>query len=223
MVHSLATIITDRKLRDAFLSHDLIAGFIKEQDLLVDFILEKYREVLKDIPCVKTPKGRRSKSKEISYLYQHAETQIMDRVREMIKGFRYKVYANIHDAVILDRRMSYDDLHEIIDTIKEEFHMPYWNLVGEEIKAFKIPMDPILRAEKDKEYAIHLLLIAMQERELASGSTRRILLEDIPEADILEITQHLQAQHGNHVWDPKEIKVTADEYEEAVDDFVEYE
>lgn len=216
---SLAKILTDNDLRDAFLNHDLIAGFIKEQDLLVDFILEQNKSYLAQQTCVKTPKGRRSKSKEISFLYQHAETAIMDRVREMAKGYNYKIYANVHDAIIIDRRMHIDDLHTIIDTIKQEFHMPYWNLVGEEIKAFKFPMDEALQLELDREEAIHLLLIGMQERELASGSTRVISESDISASDIDDIANHLRLQRGKHVWDPKKVKVGYDEYiEEASED-----
>ena len=220
MLHSLAKIITDRNLREAFLNHDLIAGFIKEQDLLVDFILEKNKAMLKNQTCVKTPKGRRSKSKEISFLYQHAETAIMDRVREMARGYKYKILANVHDAIIINKRMNFDDLQSIIDTIKEEFHMPYWNLVGEEVKAFNIPIDQVLQAEIDREYAIHLLLIEMQERDLASGGTRMIRESDISLSDIDHIVDHLRSTRGKHVWDPKQVHVTDDEYEEPIADDV---
>jgi hypothetical protein len=192
LTNSLGDILKDNDLRNAFLNHDLISGFIYEHNELADYILSKYAAEMKGLSCVKSEKGRRSKAKEMAYLYQHAETKMMDRVREMVSSFGHAVLVSVHDAIIVRNKIDFDDLHEIEMTIQEEFGMPYWKLVGERMQGYH----GLVGTESDsvdRDVAIHKLIIQLQERVLVEGIDYRVTESDLTEESIQMMMDQLKA------------------------------
>lgn len=180
LINSLGDILKDNEIRNAFLNHDLISGFIYEHMELAEFILEKNKDVLAGLTCTKTDTGRRSKAKEMAYLYQHAETAIMDRVTEIAAIMGHETLLGVHDAFIVKDKISYDDLNEIELCIQAEFGMPYWKLVGEKLTGYTAMVGPRV-VETDRALAIHRLVIREQENELSRGRTTRVVESDIDE------------------------------------------
>lgn len=181
---SLGDIISDPVLRAAFLGHDLIRGFIREQVELAEYILAKHRGVLSQVVCTKTATSRRSLSRELMYLHQHMETEIMNRVRELALMFGHPTLVNIHDAVIVRNRINVDDLYEIGFIIREEFGMPYWKLDGDELVGYRGIRSSVI-SELDRNEAEHKLIIQLQERVLSEGMHYRVTVADLTEESIV--------------------------------------
>jgi hypothetical protein len=182
---SLGDIISDPVLRAAFLGHDLIRGFIGEHVELAEYILEKHRDVLSPVKCTKTVTGRRSKAKEIMYLHQHMETEIMNRVRELALVFGHPTLVSIHDTVIVRNRINVDDLYEVGMIIREEFGMPYWKLDGEKLSGYLGIRSSVISV-MDRDEAEHKLIIQLQERVLSEGMNYRVTVADLTEESIMQ-------------------------------------
>lgn len=178
LINSLGDILKDNEIRNAFLNHDLISGFIYEHMELAEFILEKNKEVLAGLTCTKTDTGRRSKAKEMAYLYQHAETEIMTRVSEIADTMGHETLIGVHDAFIVREKIAFDDLNEIELCIQSEFGMPYWKLVGEKLTGYTAMVGPRVD-DNDRAVAIHRLVIREQEYELSRGRNTRVVETDI--------------------------------------------
>jgi len=141
---AIVDIIRNPDIRRRFLASAPIRGFISEQRALDELIYsqctQRYPELLKS-PLLKTESGRSSKSLVIAYLYQHYETEAMRVVKEMAQENSRKVVASIHDAVILDRKLSADLKYEIELRMREETGIPYWHLTGKELDAYTYVSD----------------------------------------------------------------------------------
>lgn len=136
---AIVEIIKNKDERKRFLSNSVVRAFIHEQKLLDDYI---YSQVIKTAPelltdkALQTQSGRPSKSKVIAYLYQHAETNVMDLVCSIAKSCGHKPIARIHDAVIFKRRLGVDLKHEIELQMRETTGNPYWHLSAKELERF---------------------------------------------------------------------------------------
>jgi hypothetical protein len=181
LVNSLGVILKDNEIRDAFLNHDLISGFIHEHMELAEFILEKNKSILAPLTCTKTDKGCRNKAKEMAYLYQHAETAIMTSATSIAETMGHEILIGVHDAFIVRNKIAFDDLQEIELRIKTAFGMPYWKLVGEKLTGYTAMVGPRVE-DNDRKVAIHRLVIREQEYELSRGNTTRIIESDIDDS-----------------------------------------
>lgn len=137
---ALVDIIKNPTERERFFNCRVVRAFLHEQKLLDDFI---YRQVKADWPellnkaIVQTASGRPSKAKVIAYLYQHAETEIMNVVRHVATQYGKTVLARIHDAIIFNTRLGPDLKHEIEWQMRETTGNPYWHLGATELKAWQ--------------------------------------------------------------------------------------
>jgi hypothetical protein len=138
---ALVDILKNAEERERFANCPVIRDFIHEQKLLDDYIYGQAKqhapELLK-LKCLQTHSGRSSKAKVLAYLYQHAETQVMDIVKQIAKEHRKKVLAHIHDAIVLKTRFGVDLKHEIELQMQEQTGNPYWRLAAEELKRFEL-------------------------------------------------------------------------------------
>lgn len=123
-------IIPDKELRKKFLDFYHIKRFIEDQKILDDFIFNKY----KDTPRILAVKdlfeknGKINRSKFNAYLYQQSETNIMTAVHMLVEKLDKRITAKIHDAVILDSKLSFNEKQEIESIIRERFQIPLWTL-----------------------------------------------------------------------------------------------
>jgi len=136
---AIVDIIKNPNTRRRFLACAPIRGFISEQRALDELIYTQCTQLQPDLlknPLLKTESGRSSKSLVIAYLYQHYETAAMKVVKEIAESNNRKVIASIHDAVILDRKLSAELKYEIELRMREETGIPYWHLAGKELREY---------------------------------------------------------------------------------------
>lgn len=108
-----------------------ITEFVRQQALLDKFIISKFTTqypFLSNIPSLQTKSGRQSKSKVLAWLYQHAEAIVMTLVRYELKSFNVEIRANIHDAIVVDRRLTDTEIKLITQAIQSKTNLIYFAL-----------------------------------------------------------------------------------------------
>jgi hypothetical protein len=118
---ALKEIFTDTDDCDKFLNTEIVKQFIVEQKLLDEFICNKF--VLKSYS-----KFRINKSKVLAFLYQQAETIVMDNVRKDLAKLKIQVLANIHDAIVVRQRIPNNELIKIQNKIRKITGLTHWTL-----------------------------------------------------------------------------------------------
>ena len=137
---AIVDIIKNAEARDRFFNCPSMRAFIHEQKLLDDFIYDLVKEQspeLLRLDYLQSNSGRPSRPKVLAYLYQHAETQVMEVVKRLAKEHRKKVLAHIHDAVVVRTRFGTELKHEIELQMQEETGNPYWRLAAKELQRFE--------------------------------------------------------------------------------------
>jgi hypothetical protein len=128
---SISAIFKREDERNRFISNFYVSQFAIEQAILDEYlfagVIADYPDLLR-FKYLQTSAGRPSKPKVIAFLYQHEETRVMDVVRAALAEFGHTVLANIHDAIVLKRRMSTYTKHEVELRMQEQTQNPYWRL-----------------------------------------------------------------------------------------------
>ena len=128
---SLATTITNMDERKRFMESPMIKKFVAEQKLLDQYIYKKFTETyphLLKMPELQTSSGRASKSKVMAWLYQNAETIVMDVVRSELQKLNVEVIANVHDAIVVRQKLTNYQREEIEFKMREVTNIKYWRL-----------------------------------------------------------------------------------------------
>jgi hypothetical protein len=115
---SLASIFPNNYIdeRNRFKVAVEVVEFKKEQSALDKFIIGKFVSqypFLSKMAELRTKRGGISNSKVLAWLYQQAETKMMDIVRVELKKLNVPVRANIHDAIVVDRQLSKAEIASI--------------------------------------------------------------------------------------------------------------
>ena len=159
---ALVEILQNSVERDRFLSDPTVKAFITEQKALDQYLFELVKREapqLLDLEILKTQSGRVSKSKTISYLYQHAETQAIDFVLDYAERYGHKPIARVHDAIFFRNRLGVDLKSEIEIALQQHTANPFWHLTPKQIKRYSpISIDAAL------EEQMHRQRIAEEER-----------------------------------------------------------
>lgn len=139
-IPALANIVKDSDELSRFSQCVFVTDFVKEQQRLDNFIFSESKrqqpQLHKD-PLLTTPSGRASKSKILAYLYQHAETHVMNVVRAELAQRDVQVLANIHDAIIVRQRLSADDRWLIEQAMCASSGNKHWTLSERRVESFK--------------------------------------------------------------------------------------
>jgi hypothetical protein len=117
--------------RDQFLSDPMVCDFIAEQGKLDKYLFDGFKAQRPDLlklHYLQTQGGNPSRAKVIAFLYQHEETTVMDIVRKTLVEHGHAVLANIHDAIIVRKRLKVDVRHEIELRMQELTDNKYWRL-----------------------------------------------------------------------------------------------
>ncbi|NBT69595.1 MAG: hypothetical protein EBT78_17750 [Betaproteobacteria bacterium] len=163
---ALVNIIKNPDARNRFIDCDVMREFIAEQDKLDVFIYNYHcgpGSPLMEDPELQTLSGRMSKSKLMSYLYQHAETEAMDAMRAELKHLGREVLASVHDAIFIRHKLNAYDKENIEVKMQQKTGISTWKLDVDEFKAYTSISAEVLADER-----AHKLFIAEQER-LAAG------------------------------------------------------
>ena len=163
---ALVEILQNADDRMRFLSDDIVKSFIKEQNILDNYLydlLKKFHPELLLEKYLQTDSGRPSKAKVMAYLYQHGETHVMDIVRQVALANGHVPIANVHDAIFFKRRLGVEVKSEIEWQMRQQTGNPYWHLTPKQLERYK-PRS--LNAEREGKE--HKARIAAEE-EVAKG------------------------------------------------------
>lgn len=141
-VPSMAEIFKNKDERERFTSSPLIKGFFEEQSALDTFLYTNaiaMKPLLFAKDMFKAEK-RTSKSKVIAYLYQQSETHVMNLIRALLVANDRKPIANIHDAVIVRKKLSFDLKHEIELQVREYTGNKFWALAESKLQKYNDPL-----------------------------------------------------------------------------------
>lgn len=148
---ALVSIIKNPEERARFVKDPSVLAFIQEQNKLDDWLIEQVKqhrpELLRD-PNLQTISGRPSKAKIVAYLYQNNETHAMNIVRAAVEASGRKVLANIHDAVVINKRLGAELKSKIEMLLQEETDNPYWRLGATQYERFNSTPKEVLDEER---------------------------------------------------------------------------
>ena len=126
--------------RDRFLSDSIVCSFIAEQAKLDQYLFEGFKTQRPDLFKLKylqTQGGNPSRAKVVAFLYQHEETSVMDIVRAALLEHGQIILANIHDAIIVRKKLKVDLRHEIEMRMQDITDNEYWRLSATELRRFE--------------------------------------------------------------------------------------
>ena len=149
---ALVKIFKNKDERERFISCDLIILFMEEQKRLDDYIFKYFSQavcpgLLKESQ-LQSNSGRASKNKIMAWLFQHAETHVMDMVANEISKTKNTVIARVHDAIFLRHKISEYDKEKLERLICRKTNIPYWRLKEKEIKRYEGVSDETLQDEQ---------------------------------------------------------------------------
>lgn len=159
---------------ERFKKSSIFKKFIDEQDLLDTFIyqscVDRGDELLK-LDAVRDGRGI-SRPKAMAYLYQHAETEVMDVVQAAIEATGRTVMARVHDAVFIDRRLG-EHMDTVTQAMQQAMGNQYFRLATTELEAWGRPAsllrsDRIAEAEEERAERDALLKFENQRAALAA-------------------------------------------------------
>lgn len=148
---ALVDIIRNPEERARFVKDPTVLRFIKEQNRLDDLLFDAVKTQRPELLArsdLQTASGRPSKAKVVAFLYQHEETAVMNVVREAIKASGRKVLASIHDAVVINIRLSDDSKSDIEFLMQQSTGNPYWRLGSTQYERFNSTPKEVLVEEQ---------------------------------------------------------------------------
>jgi hypothetical protein len=134
MKHAMGKTFENEDEHTSFKNDVMVNEFIREKELLDQTILS--REILLNPSLIKEDfliyKNKNLKPNvTMAYLYQHAETRVMDIFRSYTKAHNLTVLANIHDAIVLKDPLPPELKREILDAMRLQTNNSYWDLKEE--------------------------------------------------------------------------------------------
>jgi len=170
-------IIPDKGLRTKFLNFWHIKNFIEDQKLIDDYLYNKYKSnpSILAISELKDRRGNVNRSKLNAFLYQQAETKIMNAVHLMLEGLGKTITAKIHDAVIIDTKLSQNDKQEIEMIIREKFQIELWTLTLDIHNPYTY-----ISAESKDTLTQHQQYIISQEKIAKDYKSNNVKVDEIP-------------------------------------------
>jgi hypothetical protein len=108
--------------KNRFINSQQVKDFKMQQKILDDYIVGRFWSEYAWLADIKEINGnkRRSKSKILAWLYQHAETIMMDIVRGELDKLGVGVKANIHDAIVVDRQLTAQERAHIESVVQQQ-------------------------------------------------------------------------------------------------------
>jgi hypothetical protein len=130
---SLLEIFDEQKsLLSRFVKNEFIVGFSKEQTKLINYIVKKFSSDIvwqEDLERIRLKNNKKiTQSRKLAWLFQHAETIMMDKVRVELKKLNKTVLANVHDAIVIRERLSEKEREMIEKEVREYTKVEYFAL-----------------------------------------------------------------------------------------------
>ena len=167
---AIVKIFKDQEARDGFINSSLVRKFREEQKRLDDFVFRFYTssdDTLLKMKILQTNSGRVSKSKVMSFLYQTAETIVMDIISTEIKILGKKVLARVHDAIFIDTKLTNYDKSNIEFNVRDTTGIDYITLDEEKLKGFK-GVSALVKKEEAEEKSLLAAQTLLAQKNLVS-------------------------------------------------------
>ena len=127
-----------------FVNCPIVQKFNKEQQILNKFIVEKFsidgqwRIDMDTERQRKSMKDDFSTAQKVVWLFQHAETEMMNIVRTELQKLGNTVLANVHDAIVVRERLTDSELLAIENFVRARTCVSYFALGETEYKRFTL-------------------------------------------------------------------------------------
>ena len=164
-------IFNDQEARGGFINSSLVRKFREEQKRLDDFVFSFYTsndDTLLKMKILQTNSGRVSKSKVMSFLYQTAETIVMDIISTEIKILGKKVLARVHDAIFIDTKLTNYDKSNIEFNVRDTTGIDYITLDEEKLKGFEGVSALVKKEEAEQQSLIAAQTLLAQKNLVTS-------------------------------------------------------
>lgn len=111
----------------------IVSQYCDEQSILNKYIVNKF---INDAVWLAEMEASRIKreskpykdTQKISWLFQHAETKMMDIVRKELKKMSKTVIANVHDAIVIKERLNQSEQSHIENSVRKKTRVNYFAL-----------------------------------------------------------------------------------------------
>ena len=136
---AIAEILENKVECQLFLTCRLVKEFLAEQKKLDSVIMDWVNNTQPELLSLIKPKTKKKLTKKslMSYLYQHAETEMMDIFRSYTSQNNLTVMANIHDAIILKKKLNGSLKKKIEQAMKTATNNPYWFLGEKKLNRYR--------------------------------------------------------------------------------------
>ena len=136
---AIAEILDDEVECQLFLNCQLVKEFMEEQKKLDTVIMEWVNNTQPDLLSLINPKTNKKLTNKslMAYLYQHAETEMMDIFRSYTSQNKLTVTANIHDAIILKKKLNGSLKKKIEQAMKTATNNLYWFLGEKKLNRYR--------------------------------------------------------------------------------------
>ena len=136
---AIAEILEHKVECQLFLNCQLVKEFTEEQKKLDSVIMGWVNSTQPDLLSLINPKTNKKLTKKslMAYLYQHAETEMMDIFRSYASQNNLTVMANIHDAIILKKKLNGSLKKKIEQAMKTATNNHYWFLGEKKINRYR--------------------------------------------------------------------------------------
>ncbi len=132
---ALIDILDNDAERQRFQTFVLIEKMNSEQKIIDDYLFDHFKSqppTQIDLAFLRNRRGW-NKSKVLAFLYQHAETQMMNALAKMIATNGNVVLARIHDSIIVRNRIASTELQSMQEEIINRFGVTYFRLNEKEL------------------------------------------------------------------------------------------
>ncbi len=123
----------DTTLLSRFIDCSIVCEYNHELTQLNKYIVQKYSS--DDVWIAELEASRISKNQKpynfnqkIAWLFQHAETEIMNIVRKKLQKLGKTVLANVHDAIVVRERLTKSELLAIESIVRTSTNVQYFAL-----------------------------------------------------------------------------------------------
>jgi len=123
----------DTSLLRRFVDCTIVREYNDEQSILNKYIVNKFSSDAIWVAEMETSRIRRKRkpyrqNQKISWLFQHAETEMMKIVRKQLQKLGNAVLANVHDAIVVRERLTASELLAIEQIVRTSTNVQYFAL-----------------------------------------------------------------------------------------------
>ena len=134
--------LRDSDAGQRFIENKHVKGFCEDHKKIDEIIYSDFKAecptAAEAPPIFKTKSGRINRKKVSAWYYQQSETALMDEVRTFIANHTKRtVLANIHDAIIIDKKLSGEQLFDMHEFVRKNTSNPYISLSKTELEPFR--------------------------------------------------------------------------------------